>query len=86
MPVIGYFAGIFFVSKFEDLDHWIAFALLVGIGGKMIKDSFSKENGEEKHDKSSFGFIKMMGLAVATSIDALAVGTTFAFFKVDRVV
>jgi putative Mn2+ efflux pump MntP len=83
MPAIGYFAGVFFVNKFEDLDHWIAFALLGCIGGKMIKDSFSKEDGEEKHDKISFGFIKMLVLAVATSIDALAVGTTFAFFKVN---
>ncbi|MDR0759945.1 MAG: manganese efflux pump, partial [Treponema sp.] len=74
MPAIGYFAGIFFVSKFEDLDHWIAFVLLGCIGGKMIKDSFSKKDGEEKHDKSSFGFIKMLILAIATSIDALAVG------------
>ncbi|MDR0662762.1 MAG: manganese efflux pump MntP family protein [Spirochaetaceae bacterium] len=83
MPAIGYFAGIFFVSKLEDLDHWIALALLGCIGGKMIKDSFSKEDREEKHDKNSFGFVKMLLLAIATSIDALAVGTTFAFFKVN---
>ncbi|MDR1986822.1 MAG: manganese efflux pump MntP family protein [Treponema sp.] len=83
MPAVGYFAGVFFVSKFEDLDHWIAFALLGCIGGNMIRDSFSKKDGKEKHDKSSFGCIKMLILAVATSIDALAVGTTFAFFKVN---
>ena len=75
--------GIFFASKFEDLDHWIAFTLLGCIGGKMIKDCFSKEDGEEERDKSSFGFVKMLILAVATSIEALAVGTTFAFFKVN---
>jgi hypothetical protein len=57
------------------------FILLGCIGGKMIKDSFSKKDGEEKHDKNSFGFIKMLILALAASIDALAVGTTFAFFK-----
>ncbi|MDR2394481.1 MAG: manganese efflux pump MntP family protein [Treponema sp.] len=83
MPLTGYFAGIFFVNTFETLDHWIAFVLLGCIGGKMIKDSFSKEEREEKYDKSSFGFIKMLILAVATSIDALVVGTTFAFFKVN---
>jgi putative Mn2+ efflux pump MntP len=86
MPAIGYFAGVFFVNKLGELDHWIAFALLGLIGGKMIKDSFSKEGGEEKEeeiDKNSFGFIKMLILALATSIDALAVGTTFAFFRVN---
>ncbi|MDR2136318.1 MAG: manganese efflux pump MntP family protein [Treponema sp.] len=83
MPAIGYAAGIFFVDKFENLDHWIAFALLGFIGGKMIKDSLSKENERKKPDKNSFGFVKMLVLAVATSIDALAVGTTFAFFKVN---
>jgi putative Mn2+ efflux pump MntP len=49
----------------------------------MIKDSLSKEHGEEKTDKNTFGFIKMLVLAVATSIDALAIGVTFAFFKVN---
>jgi putative Mn2+ efflux pump MntP len=86
MPAIGYFAGVFFVNKFGQLDHWIAFALLGFIGGKMIKDSFSKEDREEKEkkiDENSFGFIKMLILAIATSIDALAVGTTFAFFRVN---
>jgi putative Mn2+ efflux pump MntP len=82
MPLIGYLAGVLFANKIETLDHWIAFALLGFIGGKMIKDSFSKEK-EEKPDENSFGFIKMLVLSVATSIDALAVGTSFAFFKVN---
>ncbi|MDR0704274.1 MAG: manganese efflux pump MntP family protein [Planctomycetaceae bacterium] len=82
MPLAGYFAGIYFANKIENLDHWIAFALLGLIGGKMIKDSFSKENRKEKIDKNSFGFINMFMLAVATSIDALAIGVTFAFFRV----
>jgi putative Mn2+ efflux pump MntP len=82
MPMVGYFAGIYFANKIEDWDHWIAFALLGFIGGKMIKDSFSKRR-EGDVDKNSFGFIKMLVLAVATSIDALAVGVTFAFLKVD---
>jgi putative Mn2+ efflux pump MntP len=84
MPMIGYFAGVYFANKIEKLDHWIAFVLLGFIGGKMIKDSFSKgKAGKETRDKNSFEFINMLILAIATSIDALAVGITFAFFKVN---
>jgi putative Mn2+ efflux pump MntP len=89
MPAIGYFAGFFFAHKIESLDHWIAFVLLGLIGGKMIKDSFSaeKENKGEENEGDGRGkppgFLKMLILSVATSIDALAVGTTFAFFKVN---
>ncbi|MDR1590026.1 MAG: manganese efflux pump MntP family protein [Oscillospiraceae bacterium] len=83
MPMLGYFAGTYFANRIEMFDHWIAFALLVVIGGKMIKDSFSKENGEQETDKNPFGFTRMLILAVATSIDALAVGITFAFFRVN---
>ena len=82
MPTIGYFAGIYFSNKIQNLDHWIVFALLGVIGGKMIKDSFSK-NHEEKTQGNPFAFVKMLVLALATSIDALAVGITFAFFKVN---
>jgi putative Mn2+ efflux pump MntP len=82
MPLIGYFAGIYFANKIENLDHWIAFMLLGLIGGKMIKDSFSKEYREKKKKKNSFGFIKMLILAIATSIDALVIGITFAFCRV----
>jgi putative Mn2+ efflux pump MntP len=78
---------VYFAHKIEKLDHWIAFALLEFIGGKMIKDSFSekrnKERDEKKPDTNAFGFIKMLVLAVATSIDALAIGITFAFFRVN---
>jgi putative Mn2+ efflux pump MntP len=83
MPAIGYFAGIYFANKIQNLDHWIAFALLGFIGGKMIKESFSKEKNEEKPAEYAFGFAKMLVLAIATSIDALAVGITFAFFEVN---
>jgi putative Mn2+ efflux pump MntP len=82
MPAIGYFAGIYWADKIQRLDHWITFALLALIGGKMIKDSFSEEKDTETVEYS-FKFIKMMILALATSIDALAVGVTFAFFKVN---
>ena len=81
MPTMGFFAGIYFANKIQDFDHWIAFVLLGIIGGKMIMDSLSKK--EEKPNENPFQFMKMFALAVATSIDALAVGITFAFFKVN---
>ncbi|MDR2865432.1 MAG: manganese efflux pump MntP family protein [Spirochaetaceae bacterium] len=83
MPAAGYFAGIHFANKIQNTEHWIAFALLGFIGGKMIKDSLSKESSEEKTGSYSFHFTKMLVLAIATSIDALAAGITFAFFRVN---
>jgi len=81
MPVTGYFAGFYFASKADEFAPWIAFVLLGIIGGKMIMESLSKK--EEKPDEYHFQFIKMLVLAIATSIDALAVGVTFAFFKIN---
>jgi manganese efflux pump family protein len=81
MPFIGYFGGTYFARYVQSLEHWVAFVLLGFIGGKMIKDSFSKD--EEKTDTHPFQFMKMLLLAIATSIDALAVGVTFAFFKLN---
>jgi len=81
MPLIGYFAGINFANKIQNLDHWVAFALLGFIGGKMIKDSFSKE--EKKVSEKTFQFTTMLLLAIATSIDALVVGITFSFFEIN---
>ena len=81
MPLIGYFAGISFASKIQNLDHWIAFVLLGLIGGKMIVESFSKK--EKQENGNPFQFTKMILLAIATSIDALAVGVTFSFFDVN---
>jgi len=81
MPLIGYFAGIGFSDEIQHLDHWVAFVLLGFIGGKMIKESFSKD--EEKTHENPFKFVKMLILAVATSIDALAVGIAFAFFEIN---
>ena len=76
MPAVGYLLGIRFQSMINEIDHWAAFVLLVIIGLNMIKES--KSNEEEKLD-ASFDFRTMLPLAVATSIDALAVGVTFAF-------
>lgn len=80
MPLIGYLLGATFTAVVSDFDHWVAFFLLGIIGLNMIRDSFSKE--EDKHD-DDFSFRTMLMLAVATSIDALAVGVSFAFLCVD---
>ena len=79
MPVIGYLLGFRFESVIESIDHWVAFVLLAFIGGNMIKESFGK--GEELND--DFGVRTMLLMAIATSIDALAVGITFAFLEVQ---
>lgn len=79
MPLIGYYAGVRFADVVSSVDHWIAFILLGFIGANMIKESFSCE--EESHD-SDFSFKTMLAMAVATSIDALAVGVSFAFLRV----
>ena len=83
MPLIGFLAGTYFANKIQEVEHWVAFVLLGLVGGKMIKDSFSKE--EKKKEDNPFHFAKMLLLAIATSIDALAVGVTFAFFKINIV-
>ena len=81
MPLIGYFLGSFFAEMIAKYDHWVAFVLLAIIGGNMIKESFDKD---EKVD-SSMDVKSMLLLAIATSIDALAVGVTFAFLQVQIV-
>ena len=83
MPAIGYFLGTTFESYVTSIDHWIAFILLGFIGGKMIKESFEKDR-EKAND--SVDFKTMVVLAIATSIDALAVGITFAFLKTNILV
>jgi len=81
MPLIGYLLGVNFRGLIESIDHWIAFVLLGLIGVNMIRES----RGCSEEMDSSFGFKAMLPLAVATSIDALAVGVTFAFLKVKIV-
>ena len=82
MPLLGYLLGIQFEEMITSIDHWIAFVLLGLIGLNMIKEGLSKEEvSEEKTDKLAVK--EMLGLAVATSIDALAVGVTFAFLQVN---
>lgn len=82
MPVLGYALGIQFEDAITAVDHWIAFFLLGYIGWGMIKDA--RDVKEEAVD-ASFAFGAMAALAVATSIDALAVGVTFAFLQVKLV-
>ena len=82
MPLIGYFLGVSLADQITAYDHWIAFALLAIIGGKMIYESFHKDaDGEDEGGEVTFQ--KMLPLAVATSIDALAVGVSFAFLRVS---
>lgn len=84
MPAIGYFAGSHFADYIQSIDHWIAFILLSLIGINMIKEG--KEEKEEKEDEVKIHFISfkdILLLAIATSIDALAVGVSFAFLKVN---
>ena len=80
MPTIGYFLGRYFTRYIESLDHWVAFILLAVIGGNMIRESFGEE---EECSSGSMAPREMFLLAVATSIDALAVGITFAFLNVN---
>lgn len=81
MPAVGYFVGRYFQGMIESVDHWIAFVLLLVIGGNMIRESRS----QEECVGAKFDVREMTALAVATSIDALAVGVTFAFLNVDIV-
>ncbi len=76
MPLLGYLLGSAFADKIQAIDHWIAFGLLVIIGGNMIKEALGKD--EECVD-CSLGVKAMLPMAIATSIDALAVGVSFAF-------
>ena len=79
MPLLGYALGVRFQQYITSIDHWIAFVLLALIGANMIKES----RGEAEQLNDSFSFWTMLPLAVATSIDALAVGITFAFLQVS---
>lgn len=77
MPLIGFLLGAGFSEWIEEVDHWIAFILLTFIGGKMIKESL----GKTENLNDSVDYKTMVGLGIATSIDALAVGITYAFLE-----
>lgn len=80
MPLIGYYLGVSFAGFVSSVDHWIAFVLLAIIGGKMVKESFDKD--EDCCVVPDFSFKTMLAMAIATSIDALAIGVSFAFLGV----
>ena len=80
MPIIGYFLGHSFAGVVTSVDHWIAFALLVLIGGNMLREAIW---GDDEQQDGDFAPRKMFVMAVATSIDALAVGITMAFLDVN---
>ncbi len=83
MPTIGYFLGYHFQQYIEAFDHWIAFGLLAILGVNMFMESFSEEECE---GDGRVGAKEMLVPAIATSIDALAVGITFAFLQNGRLV
>lgn len=83
MPILGYFLGSTFERFITNIDHWIAFSLLTGIGFDMLKEAFSKES---EHSNDKVDFKTMIILSIATSIDALAVGITFACLKTKIIV
>lgn len=80
MPIVGYLLGVQFQDKIVAIDHWVAFVLLGLIGANMIREALSKEDVEPD---DSVNFKTMIVLAFATSIDALAIGVTFAFLQVN---
>ena len=84
MPVLGYFAGIPFSDKIAGIDHWVAFLLLAFIGGKMLYETRKeKETDKEACQRGPLRLRMILVLSIATSIDALAVGVSFALLDTD---
>ena len=81
MPLAGFAVASLFADMIITFNHWVAFALLCFLGGKMILGSFKK--GEHPEEETSLGPKQMLPLAIATSIDALAAGVSFAFLQVN---
>ena len=79
MPLIGYFLGSRFEKYIVSVDHWIAFVLLAGIGANMLREAWKNDDSGED---GSLAWKVMLPMALATSIDALAVGVTFGFLRV----
>lgn len=82
MPVIGWLAGRTVINLVSDFDHWVAFTLLGLVGGKMLYESFRHSDGGEKATDITRGWM-LVTMSVATSIDALAVGLSFALLEVN---
>lgn len=82
MPVLGWFLGVGFVSYFKAFDHWIAFGLLLFVGGRMVMAGFSEDDDAAIVKDPSRG-VTMVMLSVATSIDALAIGLSLAMMEIN---
>jgi putative Mn2+ efflux pump MntP len=82
MPVLGWLAGRTVVDYIADYDHWVAFVLLAAVSGRMFWEAFHHGENREKELDITRGFL-LITLSIATSIDALAVGLSFAFIRVD---
>jgi putative Mn2+ efflux pump MntP len=82
MPFLGWALGTQFASLVEPVDHWIAFGLLLFVGGKMLWDAFHEDDDQDENE-FRLDIPELFMLAIATSIDALAVGVSFAFLRVD---
>lgn len=85
MPLIGWFLGKQFEQYIVSVDHWIAFGLLGYIGGRMVWEAFYDKGTEEDPLESELDYKELLILAIATSIDALVVGVTFAFLQMPIV-
>jgi len=85
MPVLGWLAGRTIVDYIAGYDHWLAFGLLLFVGGRMLWESFRDKDGQRKDTDITRGLLLLI-LSVATSIDALAVGLTFAFIKTSIII
>ncbi len=83
MPAIGYFAGILFSDLIKNVDHWIAFVILFIIGARMIKEAVEKINNPQECCFKTLKTNELFVQAIATSIDALAVGVSFAALKIN---
>lgn len=83
MPLVGYYLGVSFASFVQSIDHWIAFALLGIIGVNMIREAVAKDECDCHDSNADFSSRTMLLLAIATSIDAMAVGVSFAFMDVN---
>lgn len=82
MPVVGWAAGESFIRHIEEYDHWVAFALLLGVGGKMIFESLRPEKNNRPRRSDPTRGVSLLVLSVATSLDALAVGLSLAVLRV----
>jgi putative Mn2+ efflux pump MntP len=85
MPVLGWLAGRTVVEFIADYDHWVAFALLATVSGRMLWESFHPERGQEKQVDITKGIV-LITLSIATSIDALAIGLSFALLEVNIII